>query len=352
LYSTEKTGVVSSGGVLIAFLWIGYYNVPCMESLNDGKIGDDKKILIVDDEKMNIVALAHFLKQQYEIIVAVDGASALEAAEKHVPDIILLDVLMPGMNGFDVLVKLKNSTTTMHIPVIFITGLSGAVDEARGLSLGAVDYITKPFNNSIVKARIKTHLKMSEYMRTIEKLCMLDGLTGLPNRRGFDTRMKVEWGRAYREQMPLGLIMLDIDKFKTYNDTYGHPQGDVLLLAIADILNKTLNRSTDFSARWGGEEFMVLLPDTDVEGTNKIAEQIRINIRDMLVPCADGTNTFTTISLGAISKIPGENDSAENFIAEADKLLYTAKRTGRDRVCCAVSDGKALFSEQVNNTEN
>jgi len=309
-------------------------------------IGDSKKILIVDDEKMNIIALSYFLKQQYQIIVAIDGASALEAAEKHVPDIILLDVLMPDMNGFEVLVKLKNSATTMHIPVIFITGLSGAGDEARGLSLGAVDYITKPFNKSIVKARIKTHLKMSEYVHTIEKLCMLDSLTGLPNRRGYDTRMTAEWGRAHREKRPLGLIMLDIDKFKTYNDTYGHPQGDLLLLAIAEVLTKTLKRPADFSARWGGEEFIVLLPDTDIGGTYKIAEQLRVNIRNTLVPCADGTNTSATVSLGAISTIPGDNDSVTGFFAEADKLLYNAKKAGRDRVCCAqdrASDGRDLF---------
>jgi len=307
--------------------------------------GDNKKILIVDDEKMNIIALAHFLEQQYEIIMAANGTSALEAAEKHVPDIILLDVLMPDMSGFDVLVRLKNSTATMHIPVIFITGLTGAVDEARGLSLGAVDYITKPFNKSIVKARIKTHLKMSEYVHTIEKLCMLDGLTGIPNRRGFDARMKAEWGRAHRDQKPLGLIMLDIDNFKKYNDTYGHPQGDVLLTAIADVLTKTLNRSTDFASRWGGEEFTVLLPDTGVDGTNKIAEQMRINIKDTLVPCGDGTITSATVSLGAISIIPGVDDLAANFIAEADKLLYNAKKAGKNRVCCAVSEGKDLFSE-------
>jgi diguanylate cyclase (GGDEF)-like protein len=311
-------------------------------------IGDSKKILIVDDEKMNIIDLAHFLKQHYEIIVAVDGTSALEAAEKHVPDIILLDVLMPDMNGFDVLVRLKDSAATMHIPVIFITGLSSAGDEARGLSLGAVDYITKPFNKSIVKARIKTHLKMSEYVHTIEKLCMLDSLTGLPNRRGFDTRMNAEWGRANREKKPLGLVMLDIDKFKTYNDTYGHPQGDVLLMAIADVLTKTLNRQTDFSSRWGGEEFIVLLPNTGIEGTLKIAEQLRENVRNTQVPCADGTNTSATISLGAVSIIPGEGDSAANFISEADKLLYNAKRDGRDRVCGAPvqENDQDLFSDK------
>jgi len=294
---------------------------------------NEKKILIVDDEKMNIIALAHFLKPQYEVIIAVDGASALEAAEKHMPDLILLDIIMPDMNGFEVLIKLKDSATTMNIPVIFITGLSNAGDEEKGLSLGAVDYIAKPFNQSVVKARIKTQIKMIDYIRTIEKLCMLDALTGLPNRRGFDTRMNVEWGRAYREHKTLGLIMLDIDKFKMYNDTYGHPQGDILLQTVAEVISKTLNRTVDFVSRWGGEEFMVLLPGTDMEGTINIAEQIRINIENTVVPYANGINTSTTISIGADSIIPGEGDTTADFIAGVDKLLYTAKRNGRNQTC-------------------
>jgi len=296
-------------------------------------ISDEKKILVVDDEKMNIIALAQFLKPQYEIIVAVDGASALEAAEKHLPDLILLDIIMPDMNGFDVLIKLKNSATAMNIPVIFLTGLSNAGDEEKGLSLGAVDYITKPFNQSVVKARIKTQLKIVEYVHTIEKLCMLDALTGLSNRRGFDTRMDVEWGRAHREKKTLGLVMLDIDKFKIYNDTYGHPQGDILLQAVAEVISKTLNRPADFAARWGGEEFMILLPDTGLEGTVIIAEQIRLNIKNTIVLCADGAKTSTTVSLGAVSIIPDDGDSPADFIAEVDKLLYAAKNSGRDRTC-------------------
>ncbi|MCL1932057.1 MAG: diguanylate cyclase [Treponema sp.] len=296
-------------------------------------ISNEKKILVVDDEKMNIIALAHFLKPQYEIIVAVDGASALEAAEKHLPDIILLDIIMPDMNGFDVLIKLKNSAATMDIPVIFLTGLSDAGDEEKGLSLGAVDYITKPFNQSVVKARIKTQLKMVEYIHTIEKLCMLDALTGLSNRRGFDTRMDVEWGRAYREKKTLGLIMLDIDNFKRYNDTYGHPQGDILLQAVAEVINKTVNRTSDFTARWGGEEFMILLPNTDIEGTVNIAEQIRINIEETIVPCTDRTKTSATISLGADSIIPDDEHSLASFIAGVDKLLYAAKKNGRNQTC-------------------
>jgi len=309
---------------------------------------DKKKILIVDDEKMNIMALAHFLKPQYEIVIASDGTSALSEAEKHNPDIILLDILMPDMSGFDVLVNLKDSTKTMNIPVIFLTGLDNAEDEEKGLMLGAVDYITKPFNQSIVRARISTHLKMSNYIRTIEKLCMLDALTGLSNRRGFDMRFEAEWGRAFREKKPLGIIMLDIDNFKKYNDTFGHPQGDVLIQAISEVMNSTVNRSSDFSARWGGEEFLALLPDTDLSGTIKKAEQLRIKTTEIKlqageIKLTDGAqvnagsggweNPNASISLGASSKIPVEGDNPADFLNEVDKLLYTAKKNGKNQVC-------------------
>jgi len=307
-----------------------------------------KKILIVDDEKMNILALAHFLKPQYEIVIASDGKSALVEAEKQKPDIVLLDILMPDMTGFDVLIKLKDSSATMKIPVIFLTGLDNAEDEEKGLLLGAVDYITKPFNKSIVKARINTHLKMSEYIQTIEKLCMLDALTGLSNRRGFDMRFEAEWGRAFREKKPLGIIIIDIDDFKKYNDTFGHPQGDLLIQAISGVLGGTVNRSSDFTARWGGEEFLALLPDTDLTGTIKKAEQIRQNVTEIKLQfgniklnseSSENTNSgswdkpFATISLGASSKIPVEGDNPTDFLNEVDKLLYMAKKGGKNQVC-------------------
>jgi len=293
----------------------------------------EKKILIVDDEKMNLISLAHFLKQDYEIIVATSGASAITEAEEQMPDMILLDIIMPDMTGFDVLVKLKDSVKTMNIPVIFITGLNNVEDEEKGLSLGAVDYITKPFNQNLVKARIKTHLRMSDYVRTIEKLCMLDALTGLPNRRGFDTRIEAEWGRAYREKKPLGLIMLDIDNFKIYNDTYGHPQGDNLLQAIGSILSKALNRSSDIVVRWGGEEFCIILPDTDMTGTLNIAERVRMNVMETTITHANDVKTSVTVSLGASSKIPGDGEEAISFIEEVDKLLYSAKKNGKNMTC-------------------
>jgi len=300
---------------------------------------DKKKILIVDDERMNIMVLAQFLKSQYDIIMAADGASALETAEKHVPDLILLDVIMPDMNGFEVLTRLKNSAITINIPVIFITGLDSAEDEERGLLLGAVDYITKPFHKSVVKARINTQLKMSDYIHTIEKLCMLDALTGLPNRRGFDSRIVVEWGRAYRDKTPLGLIMLDIDNFKIYNDTYGHPQGDAVLKVVANVLSNSLNRSSDFVSRWGGEEFIVLLPDTGRKGTYTVAEQIRVNVKNTTVQC-DGIETSVTISLGAISIIPDDEDSIEDLIGRVDRLLYNAKNEGKDQVVCEINSNE------------
>jgi len=293
----------------------------------------NKKILIVDDEKMNLISLAHFLKQEYEIIVATSGASALSEAEEQMPDMILLDIVMPKMSGFDVLSRLKDSSKTMNIPVIFITGLNNDEDEEKGLSLGAVDYITKPFNQNLVNARIKTHLRMSDYIRTIEKLCMLDALTGLPNRRGFDTRMEAEWGRSFREKKPLGLIMMDIDNFKHYNDTYGHPQGDNLLQSIGSILTKTLHRSSDIAVRWGGEEFCIILPDTDMAGTLKIAEQVRVNVMEMTISLANGSKTSVTVSLGANSKIPDESEQVAAFIEEVDKLLYAAKKNGKNMTC-------------------
>ena len=297
--------------------------------MNDRNI----KILIVDDEKINIEILDLYLKPYYEIIVATDGVSALEMANEQTPDLILLDIIMPGLNGFDVLTKLKSSPSTINIPVIFLTGLNNVQDEEKGLLLGAVDYITKPFSPSVVKARIDTQLKMSNYIHTIEEQCMIDALTGLPNRRGFDCRMTVEWGRAYREKTILGMIMLDIDYFKKYNDTYGHPQGDVLLKSVSDIINDTINRATDFASRWGGEEFILLLPGTDKDGTGNVAEQIRKNIKNAQVPCADGKITTTTISGGGYAIIPGKGDSINSMIEMTDKRLYTAKKTGRDQIC-------------------
>lgn len=289
-------------------------------------------ILVVDDEVQNIDVLRQILCPMYNVKTAKKGYSAIEIAKKYVPDLILLDIIMPDISGFDVLINLKNSDITKNIPVIIITGLETNQGEEKGLLLGAVDYITKPFNNSIVKLRVRTHLKIIEQMRTIERLGMMDTLTGIPNRRSFEHQLNVEWGCAIRENKPVGILMIDIDKFKDFNDNYGHAHGDLVLKAVAGIIRQSLRHMEDFAARWGGEEFFVLLPNADFKEALEVAEQIRLNVERMDIFCMDGTNTKVTVSIGVNSEIPSINSMPDRFISKTDKALYSAKKAGRNIV--------------------
>ena len=292
-------------------------------------------VLVIDDEGSNIMALTHILSSDYIVYAAKNGQKGLEAAEKYLPDVILLDIIMPEMDGYAVISLLKNSEKTRDIPVVFITGLSNQADEEKGLSLGAADYISKPFSPAIVKLRVRNQIRMLNQLRIIEQVSMIDQLTSIPNRRGFDSRMDMEWIRAIRENTLISVLIMDVDKFKVYNDTYGHQQGDVCLQTVAKTISRSLNRPGDFAARWGGEEFVVLLPGTDINGALKIAERIRKNISEVVICCADGTDTTVTISIGVKTQAPSLDSSRLNFINEADKALYKAKETGRNRVCHA-----------------
>lgn len=292
------------------------------------------KILVVDDEKSNLDILVHILRPAYTLYIATSGIEALKRVESNAPDLILLDIIMPDMNGFDVLCELKKSDMTRSIPVIFITGLNSIEDEERGFALGAVDYITKPFHHSIVKARVKTHLQIVKQIHTIEKLCMIDALTDIPNRRSFDKQIRAEWGRAIRDKSPLSMLMIDIDNFKTYNDTYGHSHGDMVLQAISKIFLSSLRRAGDFAARWGGEEFAVLLPNTALSGALEIAEIIRSRVEAIDISQLSGDpSTCLTISIGVSATIPSFDSSMSAFIGDADKALYVAKTTGKNQVC-------------------
>lgn len=292
-------------------------------------------ILIVDDENTNIMTLTHILGAEYIIYTVKNGNNALKVAEQQQPDVILLDILMPEMSGYEVISILKNAENTREIPVIFISGLNNPDDEEKGLLMGASDYITKPFSPSIVRLRVENQIRMLNQLRIIEQVSMIDQLTSIPNRRGFDSRMDMEWIRAIREHTMISILVVDIDKFKIYNDTYGHQQGDVVLQVVAHTITQSLNRPGDFVARWGGEEFVVLLPNTDQTGAMNIAEKIRYNIDRISVPCANGENTGVTVSIGVKAQIPGFNSSRESFFGEADKALYRAKEEGRNRVCNA-----------------
>ena len=289
-------------------------------------------ILIIDDEEGNRQVLSHILGSEYTIYTAGNGIDAIDSARNLLPDLILLDIVMPGMDGYEVRTALKNSETTDQIPVIFITSLGTSEDEARGLALDAADYIIKPFVSQIIKLRVRNQMQILNQLRIIERLSMIDQLTNIPNRRSFDTRLGMEWKQSVRETTPISLLMMDIDKFKVYNDLYGHQQGDVVLKTAAETFMKSLKRPTDFAARWGGEEFAVLLPNTHLDGALSVAEIIRTDMEKVVIPCADGTETKVTISIGVNTITPDITSCVESFISKADEALYAAKQAGRNRV--------------------
>ncbi|GHV92202.1 hypothetical protein AGMMS50268_27050 [Spirochaetia bacterium] len=291
-------------------------------------------LMIVDDSGTNLTAMDAILNPDYQIYTADSGELALKLIPEKLPDLVLLDLIMPGMDGFQVLKKLKKNPNTRRIPVIFITGSGNETDEEQGFALGAVDYIRKPFNNELVKARIKTHIEILEQLRANEQLVLTDPLTGIANRRNFDERFMMEWRRAIREKTAISFLMMDLDKFKSYNDTYGHPQGDALLKTAAKVFEAKMRRPGDFAARLGGEEFGIILPNTTLEAALTIAEDVRAGIEALYIPTFDESKiTSTTISIGVVSKIPVKGDRIEDFITRADKNLYAAKDGGRNRVC-------------------
>ena len=299
------------------------------------EITKKSSVLVVDDEEANILALSHILAPEHTVYAIKDGSDAIEIAKENQPDVILLDIIMPEMDGYAVIGALKNTEATRDIPVVFITGLSNADDEEKGLVLGAADYISKPFSPAIVKLRVRNQLKMLNQLRMIELLSQLDQLTSIPNRRGFDNRLDMEWVRAIRENTSISFLIMDVDKFKIYNDTFGHQQGDKVLQVVSQTVTQSLSRPGDYAARWGGEEFVVLLPNTETSGALVIAEKIRSNISNVLITCADGTETKVTISIGVNTQTPLRSISRDNFVSEADKALYRAKESGRNRVCHA-----------------
>lgn len=311
--------------------------------INGNNDNERFKVLIVDDDTSNLNILNHILKPQYKVYVAKSGEQAIKRAHEDLPDLILLDVLMPDKDGYEVLIELKNSDQTRMIPVIFITGLIGVENEEKGFFLGAVDYITKPFNNSIVLARVRTHLQIVRQIRTIERLCMIDALTDIPNRRSFDDGMDLEWNRSIRERMPISLLFIDVDHFKAYNDTYGHPQGDILLQTLAREIQSTLRRVTDRVFRYGGEEFTVILPNTSYPAAPNVAEGIRGNVAQTKIASVNtGEVTNITVSIGVASALPKVGDKLSEFIQIADDAMYESKTAGRNRVSARVMKSQMI----------
>jgi diguanylate cyclase (GGDEF)-like protein len=293
---------------------------------------DMQKVLVADDDAINREVLGEVLNPEYTVLMARNGAQALERAARHLPDLILLDVMMPDMDGYEVLRRLRADPQTEHIAVIFISGLDRPEDEATGLNMGAADYIVKPFNATVVMARVALHLQVVRQRRLLEHLAHVDGLTELANRRRFDEVYAAEWQPARRGDRPFSLALLDVDCFKQYNDQYGHPAGDRVLRAVARTTRACMRRPADLAARYGGEELVLVMPDTSAAQAQAVVYSICQAIGQLAIAhVASTVAPVLTVSVGGATLCEGAETAAELFEA-ADIHLYRAKQAGRNRV--------------------
>ena len=285
-------------------------------------------ILIVDDAPANIQILANILKDQYRICVATSGQQCLDQANSNdKPDLILLDVMMPEMDGFEVCKRLKKDYDTKKIPVIFVTGRQDTHDEQTGFELGAVDYILKPVVPVIVMARIKLHCTLIQQQRALQKLALHDQLTGLYNRHYLDEIADQKIASAHRHQHDLSILMVDIDHFKKINDAHGHLVGDAVLKKLGHLLRKEYRKEDVVSVRFGGEEFVILLEFCNQKQAASCADKMRKDIESL-----QPEGISVTTSIGIAQLLPKEHFS--DLIKRADEAVYKAKENGRN---CIVS---------------
>lgn len=291
------------------------------------------RLLVVDDQPTNIELLYRLFADEYQVFMATNGPQALAKVEAEPPDLILLDWVMPGMNGLAVCEALKSNPDTRDIPVLFVTASHAPEEETRALEVGGVDFITKPINPAAVKARVRTHLTLKLQTDLLKRMAFLDGLTGIFNRRYFDDRLSTEMARAARDGRQLGLVLIDVDHFKLFNDHYGHQAGDDCLRAVARALKQTLLRPADAVARYGGEEFVCVLPDTDLAGAMQVAQRLIDAVSALGMPhAASLVAPHVTASAGVAVTQPGMRCTPQALLALSDTQLYQAKRQGRMRV--------------------
>lgn len=289
-------------------------------------------VLIIDDEVINLQIISDILRSEVDLIMAKSGEQGVRKALEFSPDLILLDVMMPDMDGFDTMKQLSQDPRTCDIPVIFITALDDIESEEKGLLLGASDYIQKPIHASIIKARVALHLKLINQHRILKRLSTTDPLTSLANRRKYEETIRYEWELMGKLHKTLSLAVIDIDNFKQYNDFYGHAAGDTVLQKVATILSYNFKHNVDLVARYGGEEFVAIMPKT-----TKREALLRLNkcideVREMAINCQNKDENIVTISAGVASIIPEKNGRFESLFAAADEALYIAKNSGKNQV--------------------
>ena len=304
-----------------------------------------ERILIIDDSHMQAACLRSILDEEYDITTAPTAEEGFNYACSGDFSLVLLDVVMPGMNGFMLLKKLQEELVTKAIPVILITSLADIDNEQKGLTLGAVDYITKPFHPLIVKARVDTHVKLYNYRKRAEQDSMTDQLTGAANRRRYELYSEMKWQEAVRLHVPFSVCMFDIDNFKVYNDTFGHPAGDKVITTAAKTIGTYLRRSTDFFARYGGEEFVALLIGDSSDKVYNHMKSINKAVEDLHIPHNPQVSQWVTVSIGGVTVIPKREDSFDTYLRIADAILYDAKKLGRNRVIWANESMRQVMDE-------
>lgn len=290
-------------------------------------------ILIIEDNPSDLRLLSSLIEDQGNVIFATSGEGGIKQAMTRAPDLILLDVELPDMNGYEVCKDIKAKIETRDIPVIFVTGHATPSHEVSALEAGAIDFISKPFNPPIICARVKTHLTLKRQTDLLHGLAERDGLTSVYNRRYFDARAEGEWKRHLRQNQPISIAMMDVDLFKQFNDFYGHTGGDQCLKSIAKNLTACTRRPGEFVARYGGEEFVCLLPYADIHEAMNFGNYACKSVLDLNIPhLKSPKNQKVTLSVGVSSVLPSQKTSIYDLINSADSALYKAKKSGRN--CC------------------
>lgn len=296
-------------------------------------------IMVVDDEIANIETIGAILEDEYDIVFARSGEQAIEMAVKNPLDLILLDIVMPGLDGYETCRRLKQDPQLADVPVIFTTGLHALEDEVQGLSAGAIDYVIKPVQPVSLRQRVGNHVELKRVRDRLVNLTMIDPLTSLGNRRMLECQLDEIVPRLAKTREWLSLTLVDIDFFKQFNDIYGHPAGDSCLRKVAAALNDTMRRGSDFCTRYGGEEFAGVLPATDLDGAMRIAEEMRKTIEALTIPhSGSGVGNVVTISVGVTSFRCGPEPSTALYFEKADTMLYTSKKNGRNQVTGGAAD--------------
>ncbi len=305
------------------------------------------KILLVDDTPAELKIISTYLKKMgHELVSCTNGQEAVDCYQNNSVDLVLLDIVMPLMDGYEAARRIRGLKDGW-VPIIFLSGRDSPQDIATGIEAGGDDYLVKPINEVILAAKmgameriaamrerlIEVSSELEEANAELQKLADVDGLTGIANRRSLDSYLEHETARCIRENQPISLIMIDLDHFKAYNDYYGHLAGDNCLKRIADILKTKVRRPSDIAGRYGGEEFCIILPNTDAEGTKHVAEYLRLTVEELQIPHAGNDEKgVVTLSLGVVTHYPDPSFAISTLLNDADKALYHAKRCGRNRV--------------------